>query len=118
MTFGSKVYSKTCVKQPLLKRPKKVFKTNYRLMQVKSIEECSKGSILQYFRRSLGYHLSSRSLFCLFLVAILHRFTILKVCSTARNTSSSCAFDIGASYFGQKDNNSGCLGSKTTHPTF
>ena len=27
-----------------------VFKTNYRLMQVKSIAECSKGSILQYFR--------------------------------------------------------------------
>ena len=28
---------------------KLVFKTNYRLMQVKSIAECSKGSILQYF---------------------------------------------------------------------
>ena len=27
---------------------KLVFKTNYRLMQVKSIAECSKGSILQY----------------------------------------------------------------------
>ena len=33
-------------------------KTNYRLMQVKSIAECSKGSILQYFRPSLTYHLS------------------------------------------------------------
>ena len=43
------------------------FKTNYRLMQVKSIAECSKGSILQYFRPSLSYHLSLRSLFCLFL---------------------------------------------------
>ena len=31
-------------------------KTNYRLMQVKSIAECSKGSILQYFRPSLSYH--------------------------------------------------------------
>ena len=39
---------------------------NY-LMQVKSIAECSKGSILQYFRPSLSYHLSLRSLFCLFL---------------------------------------------------
>ena len=29
--------------------------------------ECSKGSILQYFRPSLSYHLSLRSLFCLFL---------------------------------------------------
>ena len=26
-----------------------VFKTNYHLMQVKSIAECSKGSIMQYF---------------------------------------------------------------------
>ena len=46
---------------------KLVFKTNYRLMQVKSTAECSKGSILQYFRPSLSYHLSLGSLFCLFL---------------------------------------------------
>ena len=32
-------------------------------MQVKSIAECSKGTILQYFRPSLSYHLSLRSLF-------------------------------------------------------
>ena len=37
------------------------------LMQVKSIAECSKGSILQYFRHLLSYHLSLRSLFRLFL---------------------------------------------------
>ena len=36
-------------------------------MQVKSIAECSKGIILQYFRPSLSYHLSKRSLFSLFL---------------------------------------------------
>ena len=36
-------------------------------MQVKNIAECSKGSILQYFQPSLSYHLSFRSLFCLFL---------------------------------------------------
>ena len=36
-------------------------------MQVKSIAECSKGSILQYFCPSLSYHLSLRSVFCLFL---------------------------------------------------
>ena len=60
------LYSKTCVKRPLLKDQKLVFKTNYRLMQVKSIAECSKGSILQYFRPSLSYHLSLRHLFCLF----------------------------------------------------
>ena len=34
-------------------------------MQVKSIAECC--SILQYFRPSLSYHLSLRSLFCLFM---------------------------------------------------
>ena len=44
-----------------------VSKTNYRLMQVKSIAESSKGSILQYFRPALSYYLSLRSLFCLFL---------------------------------------------------
>ena len=43
------VYSKTNIKQPLSKRQKLFFKTNYSLMQVKSITECSKGSILQYF---------------------------------------------------------------------
>ena len=43
-------YSKTCVKRPLLKDHKLVFNTNSRLIQVKSIAECSKGSILQYFR--------------------------------------------------------------------
>ena len=36
-------------------------------MQVKSIAESSTGSILQYFRPSLSYHLSLRPLFCLFL---------------------------------------------------
>ena len=41
-------------------------KTNYRSMQVKSIAECSKGSILQSFRPSLCYHL-----FCLFLSGCL-----------------------------------------------
>ena len=51
------MYSKTCVKRPLKKNAKNVFfKTDYRLMQVKSIAECSKGSILQYFRPSLSYH--------------------------------------------------------------
>ena len=36
------------------KKTKLVFKTDYCLMQVKSIAECSKGSILQYFRPSLS----------------------------------------------------------------
>ena len=62
------MFSKTCVKWPLSKRPKSVLKTNYCLMQVKNIAECSKGSILQYFQPALfSYHLSLRSLFCLVL---------------------------------------------------
>ena len=52
------MYNKTCLKRPLSKRPKNVFKTNYGLMQVKSIAEYSKGSILQYFRHSKSYLLS------------------------------------------------------------
>ena len=40
------------------RRSKLAFKTNYPLMQVKSIAECSKGSILQYFQSALSYHLS------------------------------------------------------------
>ena len=38
------MYSKTCVKQQLFKKTAKLFiKTNYPLMQVKSIAECSNG---------------------------------------------------------------------------
>ena len=48
------------------RRQKLVFKTNYRIMQVKRIAECSKGSILQYFRPSLGYQLSFRPFLSIF----------------------------------------------------
>ena len=37
------MHSKTCLKRPLLKRLKQVFKTNYCFMQGKNIAECSKG---------------------------------------------------------------------------
>ena len=40
-------------------------------MQAQSIAECSKGSILQYFRPSLSYHLPLRPFFCLFLTQVL-----------------------------------------------
>ena len=68
-TLDSKTeeYSETSVKRHSQKDQKLGFTTNYRLMQVKGIAECSKGSILQYFRPSLSYHLSLRPLFCLFL---------------------------------------------------
>ena len=40
------------------------FKTDYRLMHVKSIAECSSRSILQYLRPSLSYHLPLGPLNC------------------------------------------------------
>ena len=46
-------YSKACVKQSLSKRPKIGFKTNYRLMQVKSIAECEHSAILSTFIKLL-----------------------------------------------------------------
>ena len=49
------------------RRPKLFFKSDHRWMQIKSIAECSNGSILQYFWPSLSYHLPLRHLFCLFL---------------------------------------------------
>ena len=48
-TFLLELYSKTCVKQPLKKNTKYVFKTNYHLMQVKSIAECSKRAFCNTF---------------------------------------------------------------------
>ena len=61
-----------CTVKPVLsghskERQKMVFNTNFRLMQVKSIAECSKGSILQYFQPSLSGHFPLRPLFYLFL---------------------------------------------------
>ena len=50
--------------------------TDYRLMQVERINaECSKGSILQYFRPSLSYNLSLRSGF-IFVYRIETGFTV------------------------------------------
>ena len=56
-----------------------VFYTDYPLMQVKSIAECSKRSILQYFLPSLSYHLSLRPLFCLFLSGRLRQVLLYKI---------------------------------------
>ena len=72
-TSRKKYWTFTYVKQPR-KDWILFFKINYRLLQVKSIAVCSKGSILQYFWTSLSYQLSLRPLFCLFLSGRLHRF--------------------------------------------
>ena len=57
-------------------------------MQVKSIVESSKGSIRQYFRPPLSYHLALRSLFCLYLS---DRFTQVLLHFTGQRRSSKSA---------------------------
>ena len=49
-------------------------------MPVKSIVECSKGSILQYFQPSINYHLSTRPLFRLFLSCHLRQVLLYIHC--------------------------------------
>ena len=46
------------------------------LMHVNSIAECSKGSILQYFRPSLSYRLSLRSFLSIFDWPLKTGFTV------------------------------------------
>ena len=57
------LYSKTCVKQPLSKRPKIGFQDQLSLNAGKIIAECSKG----------------RSLFCLFLSGCFTQFLLYKI---------------------------------------
>ena len=55
-------YSKTCLKQPLIKRPpKKVFKANTHLMQVKSNAKCS--VLLNCIELPLGFKAFVLSIF-------------------------------------------------------
>ena len=58
------------------RRPELVFMPEHRLMPIKRIAECSKESILQYFRPSLNYHLSLRY-FCLILIGRLRSEEII-----------------------------------------
>ena len=59
-------------------------------MQVKSIAECSMGSILQYFRPSLINYLPLRPLFCLFLSGRL-RQVLLYISS---HETELCTFNV------------------------
>ena len=69
----------TSLKQPHSKKGQKwVFKTNYRLMQVKSIAECSKGSILQYMWPALSYHMALRPFLYIFEWPLKTGFTVFK----------------------------------------
>ena len=66
-SFLSLLYSKTCVKRPLSKRPQFGFQDGLLLNACQKYCRMLQGSILQYFPPSLSNHLSLRSLFCLFL---------------------------------------------------
>ena len=87
----TQLYSKTCLKRPHKKKTKNCFlRPIFCLMQVKSIAECSKGSILQYFQPSLSYHLPVRPLFCLFLnghlrQVLLYLLTRISVLNVTQN---------------------------------
>ena len=58
------------------RRPIIFFKTYYCLMHVKSIAECSKGSILQYFRPPLSCHLLLRPFLSIFEWPLKTGFTV------------------------------------------
>ena len=68
IAYLHKILDKHFFAQQSKRTPKIGFQYNYRLMQVKSIAECS---ILQYFRPSLSYHLPLRPLLYLFLSGCL-----------------------------------------------
>ena len=51
-------------------------------MQVTSIAECSKGSILQFFRPSLSYHFHIKIFdFVYFWMAVLHKLYCMIICA-------------------------------------
>ena len=62
--------TRTCLKRPLSKRPKMVFKTNFSL---NAGQKYCRMLNLQYYKPSLSYHLSSRSLFYQFLSGRLRK---------------------------------------------
>ena len=94
--------SKTCVKQPLSKRPKMFSKIDYRLMQVKStcIAECSKESILQYFRPSLSYQFTLLKTFVLsfFECPFYTGVTVVVMLDMATNAAPSLHIPVGSNF--------------------
>ena len=63
-TLQFAIYGKTCVKQPLSKRPKIGFQDQ---LSLNAGQKYCRMLILQSFHPSLNYHLSLRSLLCLFM---------------------------------------------------
>ena len=72
-------YSKTCVKRTLSKRPRIGFQDQ---LWLNAGQKKMQRSILQYFRPALSYHLSSRSLFCLFLRGHFTQVLLYVFCKT------------------------------------
>ena len=58
----------------------KIRMTNGGLMKVKSIAECSKGNILQYFRPALSDNWSCNQFLVFLRVAVLNRFYCTQYC--------------------------------------
>ena len=81
-------HSKTCLKRPLKRRPKLVLKTDICLMLVKSIAECSTGSILQCFWHALSCHLSLRPFLSIFEWQLKTGFTVFIFYDTKNNISN------------------------------
>ena len=61
------IFSKTCLKPQLKRRPKIGFQDRLSLNSGQKYCRMLQESILQYFRPLLSYHLSLRPLFCLYL---------------------------------------------------
>ena len=82
------IYGKTCVKMTTLKKTKKiVFKTNYCLMQVKSIAEYFKGSILQ------GEH--SSILLTFIKLSVVIKICVLSIFEWQFDTSFTVQAELG-----------------------
>ena len=74
------IYSKTCLKWSLKIDKTKILMTNGSLMQVESIEECSKWSILKYFWPALSDNWSLNQFLVFLRVAVLGRFYCMLTC--------------------------------------
>ena len=79
---SSTLYSKPCVKRPLSKRPQTGFQD---LLSLNTGQRYCRmlRSILQYFWPSLSYHLSLRSLFCLFLSGRFTQVLLYVACASS-----------------------------------
>ena len=76
------IYSTTCLKRPLKKKTKIVFQDRLSVNTGQKYCRMLQESILQYFRTSLSYYLSLRSLFCLFWSGCLRQVLLYTVFKT------------------------------------